>query len=82
MKHNSAPIDPKDPVESPAFMFKLIGSIGLILLGGLFAGEYKAKKKEAGTCVKDDVLCESIVLMCARRADDNGLTLMQDLRWH
>ncbi|KAJ9110877.1 hypothetical protein QFC19_001386 [Naganishia cerealis] len=32
------PIDPKDPVDSPAFMFKLVGSIGLILLGGLFAG--------------------------------------------
>ncbi|KAJ9118707.1 hypothetical protein QFC22_003927 [Naganishia vaughanmartiniae] len=38
MKHNKGPIDPKDPVDSPAFMFKLIGSMGLILLGGLFAG--------------------------------------------
>ncbi|KAJ9101175.1 hypothetical protein QFC21_003393 [Naganishia friedmannii] len=38
MKHNKAPIDPKDPVDSPAFMFKLVGSMGLILLGGLFAG--------------------------------------------
>ena len=30
---------PEEPTDSPAYMFKLIGSIGLILLGGLFAGE-------------------------------------------
>jgi hypothetical protein len=30
---------PEEPKDSPAYMFKLIGSIGLILLGGLFAGE-------------------------------------------
>ncbi|GHJ89220.1 hypothetical protein NliqN6_5622 [Naganishia liquefaciens] len=29
---------PEEPTDSPAYMFKLIGSIGLILLGGLFAG--------------------------------------------
>lgn len=30
---------PEEPKDSPAYMLKLIGSIGLILLGGLFAGE-------------------------------------------
>lgn len=29
---------PEEPKDSPAYMFKLVGSIGLILLGGLFAG--------------------------------------------
>lgn len=30
---------PEEPKDSPAYMFKLVGSIGLILLGGLFAGK-------------------------------------------
>lgn len=35
MKHKS----PNDEEPKPAYMFKLFLSMGLILLGGLFAGE-------------------------------------------
>jgi hypothetical protein len=38
---------PEEPKDSPAYMFKLIGSIGLILLGGLFAGEQKGRWRAA-----------------------------------
>lgn len=45
---------PEEPTDSPAYMFKLIGSIGLILLGGLFAGEWKRQWSDA--CENDSHL--------------------------
>ena len=38
LSKGKSPIEPEDPPGSPQFVWKLIFSAGLVLLGGVFAG--------------------------------------------